>query len=75
MKTPTLLRLVPEDFDLSTAYEPADVTHNALAGLLAGEPIQIIPDGPDQEKQPQVEADRKTRLIGFVAFNKQFTGG
>jgi uncharacterized protein len=75
MKTPTLLRLVPEDFDLSTAYEPAEVTHNALAGLLAGEPIQIVPDGPGQEKQPQVEADRKARLIGFVEFNKQFTGG
>ena len=35
----------------------------ALAGLLAGEPIQIVPDGPGQEKQPQVEADRKARLI------------
>jgi uncharacterized protein len=75
MKTPTLLRLVPKDFDLSTAYDPADVTHNALAGLLAGEAIQIVPDGPGQEKQPQVEADRKARLIGFVEFNKQFTGG
>jgi uncharacterized protein len=75
MKTPTLLRLVPGDFDLSTAYDPADVTHNALAGLLAGEPLQIIPDGPGQEKQPQVQADRKDRLIGFVEFNKQFTGG
>jgi len=75
MKTPTLLRLVPEDFDLSTAYEPADVTHNALAGLLAGESLQIVPDGPGQEKQPQVQADRKARLVGFVEFNKQFTGG
>jgi uncharacterized protein len=75
MKTPTLLRLVPEGFDLSTAYDPADVTHNALAGLLAGEPLQIVPDGPGQEKQPQVLADRKVRLIGFVEFNKQFTGG
>jgi uncharacterized protein len=75
MKTPTLLRLVPKDFDLSTAYDPADVAHNAMAGLLAGEAIQIVPDGPGQEKQPQVEADRKARLIGFVEFNKQFTGG
>jgi uncharacterized protein len=75
MKTPTLLRLVPDDFDLSTAYDPADVTHNALVGLLAGEPLQIVPDGPGQEKQSQVQADRKARLIGFVEFNKQFTGG
>ena len=75
MRTPTLLRMVPEGFDLSDAYEPGDVAHNALAGLLAGEPLQIIPDGPGQEKQPQVEADRKARLIGFVAFNKTFTGG
>jgi uncharacterized protein len=75
MKTPMLLRTVPEGFDLSNAYEPADVTHNALAGLQAGEPVQIVPDGPGQEKQPQVEADRKARLIGFVEFNKKFTGG
>ena len=75
MATPMLLRTVPEGFDTSSAYNPADVTHNALAGLLAGVPIQIIPDGPDQEKQPQVEADRKARLVGFVEFNKQFAKG
>jgi len=75
MRTPTLLRTVPEGFDVSDAYEAADVTHNALAGLLAGEPLQIVPDGPDQEKQPQVLADRKARLVGFVEFNKMFTGG
>lgn len=75
MATPTLLRIVPEGFDLAGAYDPADVTHNALAGLLAGEAIQIVPDGPGQEKQPQVEADRKARLVGFVEFNKQFTQG
>jgi len=75
MNTPTLRRTVPEGFDLSMSYDPADVTHNALAGLLAGEPLQIIPDGPGQELQPAVEAARKDRLIGFVEFNKQFTGG
>lgn len=75
MLTPTLLRMVPEGFDVSDVYDPADVTHNALAGLLAGEPLQIVPDGPGQEKQPQVQADRKTRLVGFVEFNKMFTGG
>lgn len=74
MKTPMLMRTVPEGFDLSDVYEPGDVTHNALAGLLAGEPIQIVPDGPGQDKQPQVEADRKARLIGFIEFNKAFTG-
>ena len=75
MHTPTLLRMVPEGFDVSDVYDPADVTHNALAGLLAGEPLQIIPDGPGQEKQPQVQIDRKQRLVGFVEFNKMFTGG
>ncbi|WP_310531368.1 SDR family NAD(P)-dependent oxidoreductase [Novosphingobium sp.] len=75
MRTPTLLRMVPEGFDVSDVYDPADVTHNALAGLLAGEPLQIVPDGPGQEKQPQVQADRKARLVGFVEFNKMFTGG
>lgn len=75
MRTPMLLRTVPEGFDISDVYNPADVTHNALAGLLAGESLQIIPDGPGQEKQPQVQADRKARLVGFVEFNKMFTGG
>lgn len=75
MHTPTLLRLVPEGFDVSDVFDPADVTHNALAGLLAGEPIQIVPDGPGKEKLPQVVADRKSRLVGFVEFNKMFTGG
>lgn len=75
MGTPTLLRIVPEGFDLKDAYDPADVTHNALAGLLAGEPLQIVPDGPAQEKQPQVQADRKARLVGFVEFTKQFIKG
>jgi short-subunit dehydrogenase len=74
MMTPMLLRTVPEGFDLSSAYDPADVTHNALAGLQAGEPLQIVADGPGQEKQPQVLADRKERLVGFVEFNKMFTG-
>jgi short-subunit dehydrogenase len=75
MRTPMLLRTVPVGFDISDVYDPADVTHNALAGLLAGEPLQIAPDGPGQEKQPQVQADRKDRLVGFVEFNKSFTGG
>ncbi len=75
MRTPMLLRTVPEGFDVSDVYDPADVTHNALAGLLAGESLQIVPDGPGQEKQPQVLADRKARLVGFVEFNKMFTGG
>ncbi|WP_230280588.1 MULTISPECIES: SDR family oxidoreductase [unclassified Croceicoccus] len=75
MRTPTLLRIVPADFDTSRAFDPADVTNNALAGLLAGEPVQIIPDGPGAEKLPQVEADRRQRLIGFVEFNKSFTRG
>ena len=34
MRTPMLLRTVPADLDLSEVYEPADVTHNALAGLI-----------------------------------------
>lgn len=75
MRTPTLLRMVPEGFDTDDSFDPADVTHNALAGLQAGAPVQIVPDGPGLEKQPQVEADRIARLTGFVEFNKQFTGG
>ena len=75
MATPMLMRTVPEGFDTSIAYDPADVTHNALAGLLAGEPVQIIPDGPLQEKIPQQLADRKTRLTAFVDFMKMLTGG
>jgi uncharacterized protein len=75
MRTPTLLRIVPDSFDTSDTFDPADVTNNALAGLLAGEAIQIVPDGPGAEKLPEVEADRRQRLIGFVEFNKNLTGG
>ena len=75
MRTPTLLRIVPDSFDTSDTFDPADVTNNALAGLLAGEAIQIVLDGPGAEKLPQVEADRRQRLIGFVEFNKNLMGG
>ncbi len=75
MKTPMLLRTVPEGFDLSQVYDPGEVTHNALAGLLAGEPIQILFSGPSSKDVARLEVERKERLIGFVEFNKTFTGG
>ena len=75
MNTPMLQRTVAGmDFDLSRAFDPADVTHNALAGLLAGEPLQIIPDGPFAERLSQHAAERRERLEAFTAFQKTFTG-
>jgi uncharacterized protein len=33
----------------------------------------IIPDGPDEDKIPQIEADRKTRLIALAEWAKSYT--
>lgn len=75
MNTPMLQRTVAGmDFDFSQAFDPADVTHNALAGLLAGEPLQVIPDGPLSERLPRQTAERRERLEAFIDFQKTFTG-
>ena len=75
MNTPMLQRTVAGmNFDFSQAYDPADVTHNALAGLLAGEPLQVVPDGPLSERLPRQVAERKERLEAFIEFQKTFTG-
>ncbi len=75
MNTPMLQRTVAGmDFDFSQAFDPADVTHNALAGLLAGEPLQVIPDGPLSERLPRHSAERRERLEAFIEFQKTFTG-
>lgn len=75
MNTPMLQRTVAAmDFDFSQAFDPADVTHNALAGLLAGEPLQVIPDGPLSDRLPRQAAERRERLEAFIEFQKTFTG-
>lgn len=75
MNTPMLQRTVAGmGFDFSQAYDPADVTHNALAGLLAGEPLQVVADGPLSERLPRQTAERKERLEAFIAYQKTFTG-
>lgn len=75
MDTPTL-RTATEGtgFDLSGAYDPGDVCHLALASL-GREPLVIVPDGPDEEKIPAIEADRKTRLIALAEWAKAYTAG
>lgn len=75
MNTPMLQRTVAGmDFDFAQAFDPADVTHNALAGLLAGEPLQVVPDGPLSERLPRQTAERRERLEAFIEFQKTFTG-
>ena len=75
MNTPMLQRTVAGmNFDFSQAFDPADVTHNALAGLLAGEPLQVVPDGPLSERLPRQAAERRERLEAFIEFQKTFTG-
>jgi uncharacterized protein len=75
MNTPMLQRTVADmGFDFSATYDPADVTHNALAGLMARDPLQIVPDGPLQERLPRHVQERKERLIAFIEFQKNFTG-
>jgi short-subunit dehydrogenase len=75
MDTPTLRRAVEgTGFDVSQAYDPADVVHLALARL-GTEPLVIVPDGPEEAKIPQIEADRKTRLVMLAEWAKSYTGG
>lgn len=76
MDTPTLRRETEGmGFDLGIAYDPADVTHNALACLLAGKPVLIVPDGPGEEHLPAVEAARIERATAFKQWAKTYTGG
>lgn len=75
MDTPTLRRATEgTGFDVSNAYDPAEVCHLALAKL-GKEPVVIVPDGPDEEKIPQIEADRKTRLLALSEWAKSYTTG
>lgn len=63
MDTPELRRgSEAMGFDVSNAYDPAEVVHLSLAKL-GQEPLIIVPDGPDEAKIPQIETDRKTRLV------------
>jgi uncharacterized protein len=73
MDTPTLRRAVAgTSFDVGNAYDPAEVVHLALAKL-GKEPLVIVPDGPDEAKIPQVQADRKARLIALAEWAKVYT--
>jgi short-subunit dehydrogenase len=73
MDTPTLRRATEGlGMDYSAAYDPADVCALALASL-GKEPLVLVPDGPDEEKIPQIEADRKARLIALAEWGKAYT--
>ena len=73
MDTPTLRRATEGlGMDYSNAYDPADVCALALASL-GKEPLVIVPDGPDEEKIPQIQADRKTRLVALAEWGKAYT--
>ncbi|AJR25370.1 MULTISPECIES: SDR family oxidoreductase [Sphingobium] len=73
MDTPTLRRATEGlGMDYSMAYDPADVCALALASL-GKEPLVIVPDGPDEEKIPQIQADRKTRLVALAEWGKAYT--
>ena len=75
MDTPALRRAVEgTGFDVSNAYDPADVVHVALANL-GKEPLVIIPDGPEEEKIPAIEAARKKRLVQLAEWAKSYTSG
>jgi short-subunit dehydrogenase len=75
MDTPAL-RIACEGtgFDISNAYDPVQIAHVALAQL-GKQPLVIFPDGPDEEKIPQIEADRKTRLSALSEWAKAYTSG
>ncbi|MAC59988.1 MAG: short-chain dehydrogenase [Novosphingobium sp.] len=73
MDTPTLRRSTEGlGIDYSMAYDPADVCALALANL-GNEPLVLVPDGPDEDKIPQIQADRKTRLVALAEWGKDYT--
>ncbi|MES2172402.1 MAG: SDR family NAD(P)-dependent oxidoreductase [Pseudomonadota bacterium] len=73
MDTPTLRRATEGlGMDYSIAYDPAEVCALALA-TLGKEPLVIVPDGPDEDKIPQIQADRKTRLVALAEWGKAYT--
>lgn len=74
MDTPALRRAAAgTGFDIdSAAYSPAEVVHVALAKL-GKEPLVIFKDGPYEEKLPQMEADRKIRLVALAEWAKAYT--
>ncbi|MDB5685700.1 MAG: short-chain dehydrogenase [Rhizorhabdus sp.] len=74
MDTPALRRAAAgTSFDVDTAaYNPADVVQVALAKL-GKEPLIIFKDGPYEEKLPQMEADRKIRLVALAEWAKSYT--
>lgn len=73
MDTPALRRATEGlGMDYSAAYDPADVCTLALAKL-GKEPLIIVPDGPDEHKIPQVQAERKTRLVALIEWGKTYT--
>lgn len=75
MDTPTLRRATAgTGFDLGNTYDPAEVAHLALA-TLGKEPLVIVPDGPGEEKIPQLQVDRKTRLVALAEWARAYTGG
>jgi len=73
MDTPTLRRCTEGlGMDYSIAYDPNDVCALALASL-GKEPLVIVPDGPGEEKLPQMQADRKARLLALAEWGKAYT--
>lgn len=73
MDTPTLRRATEGlGMDYSGAYDPNDVCALALYNL-GKEPLVIVPDGPGEEKLPQLQADRKTRLVALAEWGKAYT--
>jgi len=75
MDTPTLRRATAgTSFDIANAYSPDDVVHATLANL-GKEPLLIVPDGPEEAKIPQIQADRKQRLIMLAEWAKAYTAG
>jgi short-subunit dehydrogenase len=75
MNTPSLRRAIEgTGFDVNSAYDPADVVHTALASL-GQDALVIFPDGPDEFKIPQIQVDRKERLVSLAEWAKAYTSG
>lgn len=73
MDTPALRRsLAGMELDFPYIKDPAEIVSQSLAAL-GGDPLLLFPDGPDAATIPQIQADRKARLVALAEWAKAYT--
>ncbi len=74
MDTPSLRKAIEGiGWDISHAYDPADVAAVVLAKL-GKQPMYFFPDGPEEAQIPEIEEQRRIRLEAMIAYAAQYDG-